>query len=45
MHFSRSAFIAFAVNAMIGRQKIGSPILGNIVEQSARADVRAIIVK
>ena len=34
-----------AVDAMIGRQKIGSPILGKIVQQSARADARAIIVK
>jgi hypothetical protein len=33
------------VDAMIGRQKIGSVILGKIVQQSARADVRAIIVK
>jgi hypothetical protein len=32
-----------AVDAMVGRQKIG--ILGKIVQQSARADVRAIIVK
>jgi hypothetical protein len=30
---------------MIGRQEIGSPILRNIVQQSARADVRAIIVE
>jgi hypothetical protein len=34
-----------AVDAMIGGQKIGSLILGNIVQQSARADVRAITVK
>jgi hypothetical protein len=32
-----------AVDAMVGRQKIG--ILGKIVQQSARADVRTIIVK
>ena len=34
-----------AVDAMIGRQKIGSPILGNIVQQSARADVPPISVE
>jgi hypothetical protein len=34
-----------AVDAMVGRQKIGSLILGNIVQQSAGADARAIIVK
>jgi len=33
------------VDAMIGRQKIGSLILRKIVQQSARADVQAIIVK
>jgi len=30
---------------MIGRQKIGSLILGKIVQQSARADVQPIIVE
>jgi hypothetical protein len=34
-----------AVDAMVGRQKIGSPILGKIVQQSAAAHARAIIVK
>jgi hypothetical protein len=34
-----------AVDAMIGGQKIGSPILGKIVHQSARAEERAIVVK
>jgi hypothetical protein len=34
-----------AVDAVIGRQKMGSPILGKIVQQSARAEERAIIVK
>jgi hypothetical protein len=32
-----------AVDAMVGRQKIG--ILGSIVQESAGADARAIIVK
>jgi len=30
---------------MIRRQKIGSPIFGKIIQQSAGAEVRAIIVK
>jgi hypothetical protein len=34
-----------AVDAMIGRQKIGSPILGRIVQQSACAEERAIVVE
>jgi hypothetical protein len=34
-----------AVDAMISRQKIGSPILGNVVQQSARAEERAIVIK
>jgi hypothetical protein len=34
-----------AVDAMIRRQKIGSPIFGKIIQQSAGAEVRAIIVK
>jgi hypothetical protein len=32
-------------NAMVRRQEVGSPILGKIVQQGARADVRPIIVK
>jgi hypothetical protein len=34
-----------AIDAMISGQKIGSPILRKIVQQSARAKVRAIVVK
>jgi hypothetical protein len=33
-----------AVDAMIGRQKIGSPIFGKIIQQSARAEVRPPII-
>ena len=32
-------------DAMIRRQKIGNLILGTIIQQSARADVRPIIVE
>jgi hypothetical protein len=34
-----------AVDTMIGRQKIRTPIVGKIVQQSAGAEVRAITVK